>query len=184
MYYYIFFQICCKSKNGSPRWTHIQTQTDTRIKYICETTQTGDHDHFRRRKYVAGGRSRTALETSRHAICITALISLSSATPRIHHISSSPSPVFRCSLLRCGTLQASANLCPPRAATHPIEALQLPPSCHLISPSTRLPCLSACASRFLGRLLLLLARWNTYVHYARNLPGEKHAGPPSWLVYE
>jgi hypothetical protein len=38
--------MCCKPKNGSPRWTHTQTQTDTRTKYIREATQTDARDHF------------------------------------------------------------------------------------------------------------------------------------------
>jgi hypothetical protein len=46
MYYYICFQICCKSKNGSLRWEHTQTQTDARIKYVRGATQTDGRHHF------------------------------------------------------------------------------------------------------------------------------------------
>jgi hypothetical protein len=46
MYYFLCFQICCKSKNRSPRWEHLQTQTDARTKYIRGAMQTDVRDHF------------------------------------------------------------------------------------------------------------------------------------------
>jgi hypothetical protein len=33
----------CKSKNGSPRWKHTQTQTDARTKYVRAAMQARDH---------------------------------------------------------------------------------------------------------------------------------------------